>query len=59
MLKTKCAICGCELIEGGEFDGDDENEIFVNLSCQNCGAEVIYTIDMSAKYTIYGEEQTS
>ena len=59
MLKTKCAVCGCELIECGEFDGDNEHEIVVNLLCPNCGAEVFYTIDMSAKHTIYGEEQTS
>lgn len=50
MLKTNCGVCGSELIEGDSKDGDNENEIYVNLSCPTCGAEVIYyiTIDTEA-----------
>lgn len=47
MLKTKCTICGEYIIEGGETESDNEDELEVNLSCPNCGAEVIYIININ------------
>ena len=46
MLLTRCACCGYKyLIEGGEQEGINEDEIIVNLFCPNCGAEVYYVIN--------------
>ena len=47
MIKdSKCAVCGGILIENGEFDGDNEGTIIVDMSCSKCGANVNYIIDM-------------
>ena len=46
MLLTRCACCGHKyLIEGGEQEGINEDELIVNLSCPNCNAEVYYVIN--------------
>lgn len=57
MLKTNCGVCGTELIEGGEFDGDNEGELVVNLSCPKCGAEVIYYMYPITKDCVYVVEK--
>mgnify|MGYP003611533571 CR=1 FL=1 len=47
MIKdSKCAICGGILIENGEFDGDNEGELIIDMSCSECGADVNYIVDM-------------
>ena len=47
MIKnSKCAVCGGILIENGEFDGDNEGTIIVDMSCSKCGASVNYIINM-------------
>ena len=45
MLSTKCACCNHILIENGEQEGINEDELIVNLSCPNCNAEVYYVIN--------------
>lgn len=40
MLPMKCGICGTILIEGCDFDGDEEGYIRTELSCPKCGASV-------------------
>ena len=47
MIKdSKCAVCGGILIENGEFDGNNEDTIIVDMSCSVCGASINYIIDV-------------
>lgn len=40
MLPMTCGICGTQLIEDCDYDGDNEGDILTSLHCPKCEASV-------------------